>query len=188
MDKVTMMNTIFTQLAIYCMLFSAFYLARTTRQEQEHIQVKIARASEVPHVSSLVGVDSSGHIIRASTDGKTLTNNGRILLFVLHSKHLQVEVTYWNAVRAITRRSNGTPLEFWGICDAGGNCNSHQDSADFTIVGYLDAQQMSIIADAGTKGESLLYGNEMGLKAVIHNVQDPASEATLLQSGITNNK
>jgi hypothetical protein len=183
-----MMNTIFTQLAIYCMLFSAFYLAKITRQEQEHIQVQAARASAVPRASSLVGVDSSGHVRRSSPDGKTPANNGRMFLFVFHSGNAHGEVSYWNAVQAITSRSNDVPTQLWGICDAGHSCDAYQDTAGFTIIGYLDPHQMSIVADAGTKGDSLLYGNDMMLKAVIHNVPEPASEAALIRSGVTNKR
>jgi hypothetical protein len=124
----------------------------------------------VPRVGSLWGVGLDGTARTADVA------NSRCLMFVVRSGQISTDLAYWNDVIGRVSRHQ-SPIEYWGICDAGTACNGYQSRARFRIVGFLDAYQMRTVVNADDRGDALLYGTRQVLKAHVQRLTNTSAMA-----------
>lgn len=156
-------------IAAICLLLlsgvrSALILSREVRQ----YHAALAPATGIPLDSALDGLDASGvHKTPDFDPDEYLKDRGTLVLFVIHHNNLPAEIRYWNStISSVASSDSIHPLvQYWGICDAGSDCNAYQSTARFCILGYLVPYQMHIAASADTNREALLYGRSGRLKA-----------------------
>jgi hypothetical protein len=132
----------------------------------------------VPTFGSLEGIN-----VRGDTEAPKFSDGGHLLVFAIHHERGAIDVKFWNDVIHLvkaTRQETSESMEYWGICDAGAECNGFQSVASFTILGYLDPLEMRVVADADARGEALLYDHLRRLKAQLVRGPDPTVEANLV--------
>lgn len=126
-------------------------------------------ASSVFNNGDLSGVGPTGSV------GRSVTNSKYRLLFVVHKANLSRDVEYWNAARRMIGPL-ASEIEWWGICDSGRSCDAVQPAAEFSIVGFMPAYQMRIMANADGRATALLYEG-ISLRGKIERDSDPARVA-----------
>jgi hypothetical protein len=134
-------------------------------------------AHSVFNNGDLYGVGANGIVGRQTPAHKYR------LLFVVHKSSLSREVEYWNAAR---KAVGPLDVEWWGVCDSGDACDAVQQSAEFSIVGFMPAYQMRIMANADAGSRALLYeGNSVRgqIEAVLDPVRVAEGIARLVQQG-----
>lgn len=153
-------------------------LAVLDRRELQSYRFSRAENSLTPESGSFTGINARGEKEEAEING-----NGHLLIFVIHRERLASDVQFWNAVIrlvSLNRQVPGASVQYWGVCNAGAECNSYQPDANFSILGYLDPWEMHIVAQADSKDEVLLYKRYDMLQAHVASVSDPSVEANLV--------
>jgi len=113
------------------------------------------------------GYDSAGTLRQFRPNGPEY-----LVVFVFHSQHAAADMSLWNETMQLLQ-SRLVPITFWGICDAGLDCNIHKDVASFVILSHLDPYQMRIVAKADATDEILIYNQVNGLVAHLKRAVDP---------------
>lgn len=161
-------------------------VARLTILDSEELRSYRATRSEATlasEVGSFSGIDAKGNVEKA-----TLAVDGHLLLFVIHKQHADRDVQFWNnVIRSVNLNKQVPPasIQYWGICDAGAQCDAYQQSANFSILGFTDPWEMQNVARADANNEALLYNHHRIVKAHITCVSDAAAEAELVARGVT---
>jgi len=150
-----MMPRLIAGLTILLLLVASVRLMALVRGELRRIEGARNYAHSVFNNGDLYGVGPNGAL------GSQAPTYRYRLLFVIHKSNLSREVEHWNT----TRKAVGplaSDIEWWGVCDSGTACDVIQQAAEFSIVGFMPAYQMRIMANADGDSRALLYeGNSL---------------------------
>lgn len=180
------MKSALLQIAFYFLIYTGVRSLLQVRTEIREARAERSERLLVPVNSTLVGVDSGGHIIRPAfgSDGK-LTGKGSLVVFVLHSQVAGSDVRFWNGVvdgvvQRATAKASRNVVQFWGVCDRGAACNIFGPTAHFKIAGYIDPYDMHTIGAGLLTDDVLIYNSNMILQKRGVRKINPLDEAALI--------
>lgn len=178
------MKSLLKLLTVCLLLLSGMRLATPYKEELQQSRASKSENSLIPSDSSLVGIDANGNIRKPELGiNSHLRGHGRLLIFVVHRDNTVHDIQYWNRAIDLLKRvypKRSAAMQYWGICDDGNACNSYQSIAEFSILGYLDAYEMRVVAKADSNQEALLFDESMRLTARIPRTDDPSTESSFL--------
>jgi hypothetical protein len=139
-----------TTLILALLVSAVFRLAALNQSELTRLRSARLNNSTVPTAGSLSGFGSGGPIVRDESGAAI------VVAFVVRTAAAELDKAYWNAVLQATPAATHS-ADWWGVCDAGSNCRSIEESALFTLVEYIDPIQAKAMATSGVDTLALVY-------------------------------